>query len=101
MTPYLSDLLAEMNGADLVACGILALIALWAVLWILVTWAPVAWAWARSALARWHSRQARRASLPQEFPPKDDAVAWVGPLLVILPLVALVVAIMRCQGVGR
>ena len=101
MTAYLSDLLAEMNGADLVACGILALLALWLALWALVTWAPVAWAWARSALARWHSRQVRRASLPQEFPPKDDAVAWVGPILVILPLVALVVAIMRCQGVGR
>jgi hypothetical protein len=43
----------------------------------------------------------RRASLPQGFPPKDDAVAWVGPLLVILPLVALVVAIIRCQGVWR
>lgn len=94
MTPYLSGILAEMNGADLVACGILTLIALWLALWALV-------AWARSALARWHSRQVRRASLPQEFPPKDDAVAWVGPLLVILPLVALVVAIMRCQGVGR
>lgn len=64
MSAYPSGLLAEMNGADLVACGILALIALWAVLWILVTWAPVAWAWARSALARWHSRQARRANEP-------------------------------------
>lgn len=101
MTPYLSDLLTEMNGADLVVCGILALIALWVALWVLVTWAPIAWNWALSALARWHARQVRRASLPQEFPPKDDAIAWFGPLLVILPLVALVVAIMRCQGVGE
>lgn len=28
MTTYLSDLLAEMNGADIVACGILPLVAL-------------------------------------------------------------------------
>lgn len=101
MISYLSSLLAEMNGADLVVCGILALLALWLALWALVTWAPVAWAWARSALARWHSRQVRRASLPQELPPKDDAVAWGGPLLVIPPLVALVVAIIAEQGVGR
>ena len=100
MTPYPSDLLAEMNGADLVACGILALIALWAALWALVTWAPVAWAWVLSSLARWHSRQVRRASLPQDFPPKDGTVAWAGPLLVIIPLVALVVAIVWRNGVG-
>jgi hypothetical protein len=32
MITYLSDLLAEMSGADLVACGILTLIAIWLVL---------------------------------------------------------------------
>lgn len=101
MTAYLSGLLVEMNGADLVACGILALIALWAALWVLVTRAPIAWAWARSALARWHSRQVRQANEPQPFPPSNDALVWVLPLLVILPLVALVVAIVWQNGVRR
>lgn len=64
MTPYLSDLLAEMNGADLVACGILALIALKLALWALVTWTPIAFGWALSSRARWHSRQVRRANEP-------------------------------------
>lgn len=101
MTPYLSGLLAEMNGADLVACGILALAALWAILWSVVTWTPIAISWALSRLARWHAWQVRRANEPQPHPPSNDALAWVLPLLVILPLVALVVAIIRCNGVGR
>ena len=101
MIPCLSSLLAEMNGADLVACGILALAALWAILWSVVTWAPIAISWTLSRLARWHAWQVRRTNEPQPFPPSSDALAWVLPLLVILPLVALVVAIIRCNGVGR
>ena len=101
MSTYLSGLLAEMNGADLVACGILAVIALWAVLWSVVTWTPIAISWALSRLARWHAWQVRRANKPQPHPPSSDTLAWVLPLLVILPLVALVVAIIRCNGVGR
>lgn len=101
MTPYLSGLLAEMNGADLVACGILAVIALWAILWALVTWTPIAISWALSRLARWHAWQVRRANEPQPFQPSSDALAWVLPLLVILPLVALVLAIIAEQGAGR
>ena len=101
MIPYLSGLLAEMNGADLVACGILALAALWAVLWSVVTWTPIAISWALSRLARWHAWQVRRANKPQPHPPSSDTLAWVLPLLVILPLVALVVAIIRCNGVGK
>lgn len=101
MIPYLSGLLAEMNGADLVACGILAVIALRAILWALVTWTPIAISWTLSRLARWHAWQVRRANEPLPFPPSSDALAWVLPLLVILPLVALVVAIIRCNGVGR
>ena len=101
MSTCLSGLLAEMNGADLVACGILALAALWAVLWSVVTWTPIAISWTLSRLARWHAWQVRKANEPQPHPPSSDALAWVLPLLVILPLVALVVAIIRCNGVGR
>ena len=101
MTPYLSDLLAEMNGADLVACGILAVITLWAILWSVVTWTPIAISWALSRLARWHAWQVRRANEPQPHPPSSDTLAWVLPLLVILPLVALVLAIIAEQGAGR
>ena len=101
MTPYLSGLLAEMNGADLVACGILALAALWAILWALVTWTPIAISWTLSRLARWHAWQVRRANEPQPHPPSSDTLAWALPILVILPLVALVVAIIRCNGVER
>ena len=101
MTPYLSDLLAEMNGADLVACGIIGIIALWAALWALLTWAPIVTRWILPRLARWHAWQIRRANEPQEYPPSHDTLAWLLPLLVILPLVALVVAIIRCNGVGR
>lgn len=107
MSACLSGLLTEMNGADLVACGILALIALWLALWALVTWAPVAWQWvkvcasrARSALTRWHVAQIRRVNAQIKFEDHFDDLD-LAPLLVILPLVALVVAIMRCQGVGR
>ena len=101
MIPYLSGLLAEMNGADLVACGILAVITLWVILWTLVTWTPIAISWSLSRLARWHAWQVRKANEPQPHPPSSDALAWTLPLLVILPLVALVVAIIRCNGVGR
>ena len=100
MTPDFSGILAEMNGADLVACGIIGLIALWAFLWALLTWAPIVTRWGLSRLARWHAWQIRRANEPQEFPPSHDALAWLLPLLVILPLVALVVAIIRCNGVS-
>ena len=101
MIPCLSGLLAEMNGTDLVACGILALAALWAVLWSVVTWTPIAISWTLSRLARWHAWQVRRANEPQPHPPSSDTLAWGLPLLVILPLVALVVAIIRCNGVGK
>lgn len=101
MSAYLSSLLAEMNGADLVACGILAVIALWAILWALVTWTPIAISWTLSRLARWHAWQVRKANEPQPLPPSSDTLAWVLPLLVILPLVALVVAIIAEQGVGK
>ena len=101
MIPYLSGLLAEMNGADLVACGFLAVITLWAILWSVVTWTPIAISWSLSRLARWHAWQVRRANEPQPHPPSSDTLAWALPILVILPLVALVVAIIAEQGVGK
>ena len=101
MPPYPSGPLAEMYGPDLVACGILALAALWAVLWSVVTWTPIAISWTLSRLARWHAWQVRRTNEPQLFPPSSDTLAWALPLLVIIPLVALVVAIIRCNGVGK
>ena len=67
MTPYLSDLLAEMNGANLVTCGILAIAALWAILWSVVTWTPIAISWALSRLARWHARQVVKANTPTRW----------------------------------
>ena len=67
MTPYLSGLLASMNGADLVACGILALLALSLLIWSVVTWTPILWQRAQSSLARWHSRQIRRANVPTRW----------------------------------
>lgn len=76
MTAYLSGLLAEMNGADLVACGILALIALWVVLWVLVTWAPVALSWVLSALARWHSRPIPSSGHPSSSSSRSSRWSW-------------------------
>ena len=67
MTPYLSGLLAEMNGADLVACGILALAALGLLIWAMVTWTPIAFGWALSRLARWHARQVVKANTPTRW----------------------------------
>ena len=94
MIPFLDTL----NGADLVACGILAIIALWVVLWAIMECAPRLFRRALSAFARWHARQIIKANTPEPFPP--DPVEWA-PILVILPLVALVVAIIAEQGVGR
>jgi len=96
MTAYLSSLLASMNGADLVACGILALLALGIALWSLVTWTPIAWQRAQSSLARWHSRQIRRANVPQEFPPDPVPFPWAA-LLVTLAVVGLAAFVLfRC-----
>ena len=67
MTPYLSGLLAGMNGADLVACGILALATLLAILWSVVTWTPIAIGCALSRLARWHARQVVKANAPTRW----------------------------------
>ena len=67
MTPYLSGLLAEMNGADLVACGILALAALGLLIWAMVTWTPIAIGCALSRLARWHARQVVKANAPTRW----------------------------------
>jgi len=67
MTTYLSSPLAEMNGADLVVCGIVALTALGIALWALVTWTPIAFGWTLSRLARWHARQVVRANTPTRW----------------------------------
>ena len=102
MTDYLSRLASDLDGGSLVAIFALGWVALVGGLAVAIFYGlPAISAWVRPRWARWKSEQVRRASLPQDSPPKDDAVAWVGPLLVILPLVALVVAIMRCQGAGR
>lgn len=102
MTPYLSRLTSDLDGGFLAALfGFSAVAIAFAIAAALLYGLPAISAWILPRWARWKSEQVRRASIPQEFPPKDDAVAWVGPLLVILPLVALVVAIMRCQGVGK
>ena len=60
MTPILDTL----NGADLVACGILALIALCTALWLAMEYAPRLIRRALSALARWHARQIIKANTP-------------------------------------
>lgn len=56
--------MTEMNGADLVACGIIATLALWLLLWSLLTWTPRALNRGLSRLARWHARQVIRANTP-------------------------------------
>ena len=60
MIPFLDTL----NGADLVACGILAIIALWVVLWAIMECAPRLFRRALSAFARWHARQIIKANTP-------------------------------------
>ena len=101
MTAYLSSLASDLDSGVLLVVYVIGISALTGCASALVVYGiPALKAWIAPRWSRWHSRQARRASLPQDFPPKDDAISWIGPLLVILPLVALVVAIMRCQGVG-
>jgi hypothetical protein len=92
------SVLDALNGADLVACGILAVIALWAALWAIMEYTPRLIRRVLSALARWHARQIIKANTPEPFPP--SAVEWA-PLAVLLPLVALVLAIIAECGVGR
>lgn len=109
MTTYLSSLLADLSDGALVSAYIVGVCAVAGIGAGLVVYGwPPAWQWikvrasrVRSAFTRWHAWQVRRANEPQPFPPSNDTLVWVLPLLVILPLVALVVAIIRCQGVGE
>jgi hypothetical protein len=88
-----------MSGGALASLWIIGSVAIAGALSALVVYGwPALMDWALPRLARWHSRQIRRANVPQPYPP--DPVEWA-PLLFILPLVALVVAIVWRNGVRR
>ena len=109
MTPYTSALLADLSDGALVSVYIVGVCAVAGIgAGIVVYGWPPAWQWLKvrasriqSAFTRWHVAQINKANEPQPHPPSSDTLAWALPLLVILPLVALVVAIIRCNGVGR
>lgn len=60
-------MIAEMNGADLVACGLILLGLLGIALWLLVTWSPIATRWVVTQVARWHARQVVKANTPTRW----------------------------------
>lgn len=88
-----------MSGGALASLWIIGSCAVAGIFAALVVYGcPALLDWLLPRFARWHSRQVRRANIPQEFPP--DPAEWA-PILVILPLIALVVAIVWQNGVGR
>ena len=102
MTPYTSALLADLSDGALVSVYIVGVCAVAGIgAGIVVYGWPALMDWFLPRLARWHAWQVRKANEPQPHPPSGDTLAWVLPLLVILPLVALVLAIIAEQGAGR
>ena len=102
MTPYTSSLLADLSDGALVSVYIVGVCAAAGIgAWVVVYGWPALMDWLLPRLARWHARQVVKANEPQPYPPSSDALAWILPLLVVLPLVVLVLAIIAEQGVGR
>jgi hypothetical protein len=60
----MTHFLDTLNGADLVACGILAVGALCAFLYLAMEYTPRLFWWAVVRLDRWHAAQVVKANTP-------------------------------------
>jgi hypothetical protein len=86
-----------MSGGALASLWIIGSVAIAGALSALVVYGwPALMDWALPRLARWHSRQIRRANVPQEFPPDPVPFPWAA-LLVTLAVVGLAAFVLfRC-----
>lgn len=100
MTPYLSRLTSDLDGGSLVAlCAIAWAVGIGLLAALVVYGWPALMDWLLPRLARWHSRQVRRANEPQDFPPATEPFPWAAVLLTLGLTVLLGFLIWRCRGV--